>query len=146
MFIIHCLVKISSFSCLYIVPVKISLRWLVFSRDNVEDMITISSSRLFLFIGKIRFMIMPVCVCVCVCMCACMISHVWLFVNPWTVCGPPGSSVHGIFQARILKWITVSYSRGSSWPRDWTDVLCLRFGRWSLTLCCLGNPTLLIMA
>ena len=32
----------------------------------------------------------------------------------------PGSSVHGTLQARILEWIAVPSSRGSSWPRDWT--------------------------
>ena len=37
-------------------------------------------------------------------------------------CSPPGSSVHGILQARILEWVTVSSSRGSSRPRDWTHV------------------------
>ena len=31
---------------------------------------------------------------------------------------PPGSSVHGVFQARILKWVAISFSRGSSQPRD----------------------------
>ena len=35
-------------------------------------------------------------------------------------CSPPGSSVHGISQARVLEWIAVSFSRGSSQPRDWT--------------------------
>ena len=35
---------------------------------------------------------------------------------------PPGSSVHGILQARILEWVAVPSSRGSSWPRDWTCV------------------------
>ena len=34
-------------------------------------------------------------------------------------CSPPGSSVHGILQARILEWVTMPSSRGSSWPRDW---------------------------
>ena len=34
----------------------------------------------------------------------------------------PGSSVHGIFQARILEWVAISFSRGSSQPRDWTQV------------------------
>ena len=34
----------------------------------------------------------------------------------------PGSSVHGISQARILEWVAISFSRGSSWPRDWTHV------------------------
>ena len=33
-------------------------------------------------------------------------------------CSPPGSSVHGISQARILEWVAISFSRGSSWPRD----------------------------
>ena len=40
-------------------------------------------------------------------------------------CSPPGSSVHGISQARILEWVAISYSRGSSWPRDWTWVSCV---------------------
>ena len=40
------------------------------------------------------------------------------------VCSPPGSSVHGIFQARILKWVAISFSRRSSRPRDWTRISC----------------------
>ena len=44
-----------------------------------------------------------------------------------TLCNPtdyslPGSSVHGIFQARVLEWVAIAFSRGSSWPRDWTQV------------------------
>ena len=35
-------------------------------------------------------------------------------------CGPPGSSVIGILQAGVLEWVAVPFSRGSSWPRDWT--------------------------
>ena len=35
-------------------------------------------------------------------------------------CSPAGSSVHGIFQARILEWVATSYSRGYSQPEDWT--------------------------
>ena len=42
----------------------------------------------------------------------------------------PGSSVHAIFQARILEWIATSFSRGSSQPRDQTQVSCI--GRQSL--------------
>ena len=37
----------------------------------------------------------------------------------------PGSSVHGIFQARILEWLAISFSRGSSQPRDRTQVSCI---------------------
>ena len=45
-------------------------------------------------------------------------------------CRPPGCSVHGISQAKILEWIAISYSRESSHPRDWTHVSCI--GRWVL--------------
>ena len=37
-----------------------------------------------------------------------------------TDCSPPGSSVHGIFQARVLEWVAISFSQGSSQPRDRT--------------------------
>ena len=37
-------------------------------------------------------------------------------------CNLPGSSVHGVFQARILEWVAISFSRGSSPPRDWNRV------------------------
>ena len=40
-------------------------------------------------------------------------------------CSPPGSSVHGILQARILEWTAISFSRGSSQPRDQTWVSCI---------------------
>ena len=40
-------------------------------------------------------------------------------------CSPPGSSVHGILQVRVLEWVAIFYSRGSSWPRDWTLVSCI---------------------
>ena len=38
---------------------------------------------------------------------------------------PPGSSVYGIFQARILEWVAISSSRGSSRPRDGTRISCV---------------------
>ena len=40
-------------------------------------------------------------------------------------CSPPGSSVHEILQARVLEWVAISYSRGSSQPRDQTQVSCI---------------------
>ena len=49
-------------------------------------------------------------------------------------CGLPGSSVHGIFQARILEWVAISFSRRSSLPRDWIWVSCIvgrRFTIWA---------------
>ena len=46
-------------------------------------------------------------------------------------CSLPGSSVHGISSARILEWVAISFSKGSSWPRNWTQVSCI--GRWFCT-------------
>ena len=43
-------------------------------------------------------------------------------------CSPPGSSVHGILQARILEQVAISFHRGSSWPRDQTRVSCIAGG------------------
>ena len=40
-------------------------------------------------------------------------------------CSQPGFSVHGIFQARELEWVAISFFRGSSWPRDRTQVSCI---------------------
>ena len=56
-----------------------------------------------------------------------------------TLCDPmdyslPGSSVHGIFLAVVLEWIAISFSSGSSRPRDGTQVSCIvdrRFTVWS---------------
>ena len=51
------------------------------------------------------------------------LSHVWL-CNPMD-CSLTGSSIHGIFQARILEWVAISFSWGSSRPRDRTQVFCV---------------------
>ena len=63
------------------------------------------------------------------------LSHVRLFVTPWTI-SLPGSSIHGIFQARVLERVAISFSRGSSWPRDRTRVSHIvgrRFTLWATT-------------
>ena len=44
--------------------------------------------------------------------------------TPCMDCSPPGSSVHGILQARILEWVAMPSSKGSPWSRDWTHVSC----------------------
>ena len=62
----------------------------------------------------------------------------WLSRVP-TLCDPvncilPGSSVHEILQARVLEWVLISFSRGSSLPRDRTRVSCIpgrRFNLWA---------------
>ena len=62
-----------------------------------------------------------VCVCVCVCVLA---AQSCLTLWDFMVCNPPGSSVHGIFQARILELAAIPFSRGSFQPRDQTQVSC----------------------
>ena len=87
----------------------------------------------FLLLSKI-----PLCGCVCVCG-VCMLSHsvmsdslrppeLWLMNYSL-----PGSSAHGIFQARILEWGAISHSRGPSQPRDGTCISCVScIERWVL--------------
>ena len=73
----------------------------------------------------------------------------------------PGSSVHRIFQARILKWVATfcSRGRGLSCPRDWTHISCISYtGRWIFCLfvcfttsatweaCCLLAPSLILFS
>ena len=50
-------------------------------------------------------------------------------------CSLPGASVHGIFQAGVLEWVAIYFSRDSSWPRDQTQVSCIagrRFTLWTI--------------
>ena len=55
----------------------------------------------------------------------CSVTQSYLILcNPMD-CSPPVSFSHGILQARILEWVATSYSRRSSWPRDWTQVSCV---------------------
>ena len=61
---------------------------------------------------------MHACTCVCVCarvhMCTCSVPLLCLTATLWTIYSPLGSSVHGVFQARILEWVAISFSRGTS--------------------------------
>ena len=56
-----------------------------------------------------------------------VLSHVQFFCDPIDY-SPQGSSVHGISQARILEWVAISFSRGSSRPRDQNCISCLAGG------------------
>ena len=74
--------------------------------------------------------------------CAQLLSLVQSFCDP-TDCSPPSSSVHGIFQARILKWVSMPSSRRSSQPRDLTHVSyvsCIAGGFFTAEPVHLCNP------
>ena len=89
-----------------------------------------------------------VCVCVCVCVCTralartCALSVVSNSLRPHG-CSLPGSPVCGIFQARMLEWVAVPFSRSLSQHRDRTHVSWVScIGRQILYhSCCLGSPS-----
>ena len=97
----------------------------------------------------------PVCFhpCMCLCLlikmpvfgsrliviqCTCMLGCYLTLYEPRD-CNPLGFSVHGISQARVLEWAAISFSRGSSWPRDRTLVSCIA-GRFLYCLRHQGSP------
>ena len=59
---------------------------------------------------------------------SCVLSH---FSRPTLCypmdCSPLGSSLHGIVQVRLLKWVAMPFCSGSSWPRAWTHVSCVSY-------------------
>ena len=65
-----------------------------------------------------------------------LITQLCLILCDPVDCSPPGSNVHGIIQARLLEWVAIPFSGGSSWPRDWTQVFCVAgwfFAIWATT-------------
>ena len=67
-------------------------------------------------------------------MCACSVMSLW---DPMD-CSSLGSSVHGIFQARIREWVAISYPRGSSRPWDQTRIFCVSISVFT-TWYCINN-------
>ena len=65
-------------------------------------------------------------------MCVCSVAKSRPILCDSMDCSPLGSSVHGIFQARILEWVAMPSSRGSSPPRDRTSISCIA-GRFFTT-------------
>ena len=57
--------------------------------------------------------------------CVCVVVQSCLTLGNALGCSPPGSSVHGIFLAEILEWVSISFCRGFSSPRDQTQVSCV---------------------
>ena len=68
--------------------------------------------------------------------CECMHAQLYLILCDPMDCSPPGSTVRGIFQARILEWVAISFSRGPSQSSDQTQVSCIScIGRQILYHC-----------
>ena len=100
---------------------------------------------------NLTFVLKDVYTCVCVCLCVCIyllnmyINTYISFIYMWsevaqscsTLCDPmdcslSGFSIHGIFQARVLKWIAIYFSRGPSQPRNRTRVSWLAGKRFTV--------------
>ena len=64
-------------------------------------------------------------------------------------CSLPGSPVHGILHPRILEWAAIPFSRGSSWPTDWTCLAGRFFTTWACThiypLSCASLPSPILL-
>ena len=129
---------VSFMQCLYFLPVYVmfSTLWCSFCETKVLNFNSISLSTYFVMsciaLFSLRTSILPKAMAIfSYSVCACSV-HVWL-CNA-VDCSPPGSSVHGIFQAVILEGVTISSSRESSQPRNRTQVFCVSC-RWSLYPC-----------
>ena len=74
---------------------------------------------LFQWVSSLQYLVI---FCVCVCVCVWRLLQLWPTLSDPMVCNPPGYSIHGILQARILEWIAMPSSRRSSWPTVRTRV------------------------
>ena len=61
----------------------------------------------------------------CIRLCSCLVAQSCPILCNLIDCSPPGSSVHGVPQARILEWVAILFSRVSSWPINQTQVFCI---------------------
>ena len=97
-----------------------------FCGENIWDILLISFDIFFWYIlrysfeRKVKVLITQLCPTFC---------------GP-TDCSPPVFSVHGILQARLLEWIAILFSRGSSWPRNWIQVSCIAGRFLKVLVCC----------
>ena len=96
-------------------PHLILIEWSKWMMNNLKSLITRGFFFFFKNSGKCE--VAPSCPTLC---------------NP-VDCSLPGSSVHGILQARVLEWVAISFSRGSSWPRDQTEVSNPGLPHWRQT-------------
>ena len=118
------------------------LKWLCFFHEPTKKNSSIFIGELLLYnvvlVSAVQQNESSIRVCVRVCVCAVMSDS----VIPSIDCSLPGSSVHGMSQARILECVAISTYRGSSWSKDWTRVSCVsRTGKRILYHCAAWQAT-----
>ena len=100
-------------------------------RSNVFHIISVPSRKIQLI--YIPFLYQGCVWCVCVCVHECRHTQSCLTLCDPMDCGAPGSFAHGIFQARMLEWIVISFSWESFWSRNQTYISCIScISRWVL--------------
>ena len=102
--------------------------------------LSMDAGQMFTHYGKL---VCLVCVCLCVCVCLSVCLCVLLFYSQPTLCdpidcSPAESSVHGILQARILEWVAMPFSRGSSCQGS--NLHLLHLLHWQAGFLPLGPP------
>ena len=90
---------------------------------------------LFMYVCVCVYIYIYIHICIHICVCVYIYMYIYIYIYTYaqsspTLCYPvdyslPGSSIHRVFQARILEIVVISYSRGSSWPRNQTHVSCI---------------------
>ena len=102
-----------------------------FSQPRDQTQVSLIAGGFFIIWATSEALYMCVYVCVCVCVCVTwkkvklLLAQSCLTLWDPMNCSSPGSSVHGISQARILEWIAIPFSRRSYQPRDQSWVSCI---------------------
>ena len=115
------------FMCVYSFPFTLSVS--VFSLFLCLTLVNTMQS----FFNRMQSLFFKQTLCCCYCAHSVVSDS---FKTLWTDFSPPGSSFHGILQAKILEWVAISSSRESSQPRDRTHVSCTScISQWVLYHC-----------
>ena len=118
--------KVTAESCFNIHSFFLSLYYSYYSLQSLRKLITDKLLWAHTCLGHLAPIISS-------CMQAQLLQSCLTLCSPMD-CSPPGSSVHGILQVRILEWVVMPSSRGSSWPRNPTWVSCIAgrfFTHWA---------------
>ena len=100
-----------------------SIRFYAFLVRQIADLLFQQNLNLYLLVNYLIFLILFIVIVIATACCS--VAKSCLTLLNLMDCSPASSSVHRISQARILEWVAISFSMGSSWPKDQTHVSCI---------------------